>query len=66
MSKNVIHRAFANLYHRLTRGNFGAEKWKKQFAYFGEGTRVDWPANINVGGGRCTSVIKRTSCPVVE
>lgn len=51
MSKNVIHRAFANLYHRLTRGNFGTEKWKKQFAYFGEGTRVDWPANINVGGG---------------
>ncbi len=32
--------------HYFTRNGFGSEKWKSQFAYFGKGASIAYPANI--------------------
>ena len=40
--RNII----ADSIHYFTRRGFGSKKWKKQFAYFGEGATIAYPARI--------------------
>ena len=42
-----IRKILADSVQYFTRRGFGSNKWKKQFAYFGEGARIDWPARIS-------------------
>lgn len=32
--------------HYFTRRGFGSKKWKKHFAYYGDGATIAYPANI--------------------
>lgn len=41
-----LRKIIADSIHFFTRRGFGSKKWKKQFAYFGGGARIDWPARI--------------------
>lgn len=51
MSKGLIHKLFFSAYHRIARRGFGTNRWKKQFAYFGEGSVICWPAIVSTGQG---------------
>lgn len=41
-----LRKIIADIVHYFTRRGFGFTKWKKQFAYFGEGAAIAYPANI--------------------
>lgn len=41
-----LRKIIADSVHYFTRHGFGSKKWKKRFAYFGEGATVAYPANI--------------------
>ena len=51
MKKGLISKLIFSFYHRIKRGNFGTDKWKKQFAYFGKGAVICWPAIVSTGRG---------------
>ncbi len=51
MSSRLIHNFIFSIYHRITRKGFGSNKWKKQFAYFGKGAVICWPAIVSTGRG---------------
>lgn len=41
-----LRKILADGVHYFTRNGFGSEKWKKQFAYFGKGASIAYPANV--------------------
>ena len=41
-----MRKIIADIVHYFTRRGYGSKKWKKQFAYFGKGARVVYPAEI--------------------
>ncbi len=63
--KRFIRRRLDDVYRRLTRGDFGTEEWKRKFTKFGDGARIDWPADISLDKGKISisdhSVIKSNS-----
>ena len=42
----TLRKIIADSIHYFTRHGFGSNRWKKQFAYFGEGAKIAYPANI--------------------
>ena len=42
-----LRKIIADSLHYFTRHGFGSKKWKKQFAYFGEGAEIKYPARIS-------------------
>ena len=51
----------ADCFHYFTRHGFGSKKWKKRFAYFGEGAVIQYPARISgfesIDIGECTTIL---------
>lgn len=41
-----LRKIIADGVHYFTRRGFGTKKWKKRFAYFGDGATIAYPANI--------------------
>ena len=57
-----VRKIIADIVHYYTRRGFGSKGWKKQFAYFGKGARIVYPAEIQgyegISIGDNTSVLE--------
>lgn len=60
-----IYKSILYIYHRIRRGEFGTNRWKRKFAYFGNGTAIGWPADVSLNKGKIyiddNSIIKKNS-----
>lgn len=45
--KQVLYRWLVKIYHKLSRGDFGTEKWKKSFSFFGDNSVIIYPSIIS-------------------
>lgn len=46
-----LRKIIADSVHYFTRRVFGTKKWKKRFAYYGEGAVIAWPSDISLDRG---------------
>lgn len=44
--KHVLCRWIVEIFHKLSRGDFGTDKWKRSFSFFGDNTVVAYPSII--------------------